>query len=315
MLAPPVPVPSDVYEPTFSITGGTANAVITFGTLFLIGSGVKWYPIVQSVTLDANGNGTVTCTANVIAPLGAATVGTSYSWSTPLPSGLPSTATCTASPLSTSGEFARQFAQLIGPATQAVDGSRIAEDYRTLAKALAMQSATLDTLVGDMFPDTATDLVSKWESFLGLISNPNLSLTQRQQNLLAKWRALIGGQPKVINAALQTIDPSGLVAEWTTTQIGTISSGLPYAVQTAMQRRVFMFSVYLSAANVAAILRGGTNQIILLLQQMMPVYANFYDPSAGQGQIQVIAVGTQGTGGVFECDDPASLTDQTLLAT
>ncbi len=308
-MRPPLPVPSDVYESTFAITG-TANATVIFGSAYLIGGGFNLIPVVPKVTLDGLGNGSVTCTPTIWGSGALVTLATVLNWSTPLPANLNATANCTASSISPYGEFSRQLATLIGPARQASDGSKIAEDYRALSSVLTGAEQTLNTLVGDMFPDTTTDLVGRWEIFLGLVSNPSVSLATRQANLLAKWRALFGGQPLTIQAALQSIDPLAQVLELTTTSLAASSSNPNYA--TVIARRVFMFGVTCSAATVAAVLAtGGSNlPFVQVINQMKPAHTNVLDTQGGT--MSVFAIGTKGP---FLCDDPNSLTDQTLLST
>ena len=306
-MRPALPVPSDVYDSTFAVTG-TALAVVSFGSAYLIGTGVNLYPVVQTVTLDALGNGSIVCTASVTGQAGAIGAGTSLTWSTPTPTSLNTTATCTASAVSPYGAFARQLATLIGPATQAKDGSHIAEDDRILSHALTDAESTLSTLLGDMFPNTTTDLVGRWEIYLGIYSNPSLSLATRQANLLAKWRALFGGQPTVMSAAIQSLDPGALIQEWNRTQINAGSSNSAYATVTA--RRVFMFSVLVSAT--AAVNPLTIAAIESILSQMMPAYTSYQDTSSAQGSVPAFGIGTKGP---FRCDDANSLTDQTLLST
>lgn len=303
-MRPALPVPSDVYESTFAVTG-TPSTVAPFGASYLVGSGVNLYPVVQSVTLDALGNGSVVCTASVTGIAGVIGIGTVLTWSGSV--SLNSTATCTASAISPYGIFARQLATLIGPATQAKDGSLIAEDYRMLSHAITDAESTLTTLLGDMFPDTATDLVGRWEIYLGIISNPSLSLATRQANLLAKWRALFGGQPKTMTAAIQTLDLGAAIQEWTTTQIQAGNSNNAYNTVTA--RRVFLFSVIVSAT--AATTPATLTAIESIISQMMPAYSSFQDTSTAQGSVTAFGIGT---GNGFKCDSAGSLTDQTLLS-
>jgi len=107
--------------------------------------------------------------------------------------------------------LARQLLRLLGPAYPAPDSSASAADALALGAALALGRATNAASLAEAFPDTASALLSEWETMLGLpVSAGTLTTAQRQERLLARWRTRFAGTPNAILSAVAPLNGSGI---------------------------------------------------------------------------------------------------------
>lgn len=85
--------------------------------------------------------------------------------------------------------IARELARLRGPEIGPADGTLVAEDLRAQGGAAALARATVRRAIAQAHPSTATDLLPELEAEYGLPSGAVLPTSERQQLLLAKYRA------------------------------------------------------------------------------------------------------------------------------
>lgn len=283
------PLPGDVLEiVVVSVPGSNPPGTVTslVGFSFSHATAGTFYPIATSVVADASGSSRITATgirfglaANAVLVSDTVTVllnGVSIGTS-----GLASVQ------LSPAGDFARQLAQIIGPAYQPADGTRTAEDLRALGRAVYLGRATNLSSVGEAFADTATQLLAELEAEYGLSAGTSLTTAQRQTRLLAKLRAKFAGTVSDILSAIRSIEPLATITEWT---VATINGAGSVAL-----RYVFRFTVLVPLATYS-----NTYLKALLaatLEQMKPAHTTY-------------AIGVN-LG--FKCDDAGSLCDQDIL--
>jgi uncharacterized protein YmfQ (DUF2313 family) len=179
--------------------------------------------------------------------------------------------------------IARELALLIGPSRQPVEGSLAAAELHTLGDSLADVYSTESRALAQIFPNTATDLLTEWEQRLGLPTDLSLPTSTRQAAVQAKRRASGGGTRQRVLAAAQAIDP-----------VASIYTNASTAV-TYSPRWVFMIAI--------RVLAGTWNDpakraaLIAVTEQMKPAHCACN---------VVTRVG-------FLCDDAASLTDRDAL--
>lgn len=187
----------------------------------------------------------------------------------------------------TIGECARQLLRLLGPAYPAPDDSLNAADALNLGRAISDARDTNAASLGEAFPDSALSLLSEWETMLGLpVSAGRLTTTQRRAALLARWRTRFSGSPDAIISALTPLNSGNAPTMRETVAIES----------TASPSRVFVFTIRtgVDPNNAAAI-------------------APFVDTVAVMKPAHAKAVFTSKQMGGFFCDDPASLTNNTVL--
>lgn len=185
------------------------------------------------------------------------------------------------------GDLARQLLRLLGPAYPAPDDSLNAADALNLGRAISDARDTNAASLGEAFPDSALSLLSEWETMLGLpVSAGRLTTTQRRAALLARWRTRFSGSPDAIISALTPLNSGNAPTMRETVAIES----------TASPSRVFVFTIRtgVDPNNAAAI-------------------APFVDTVAVMKPAHAKAVFTSKQMGGFFCDDPASLTNNTVL--
>lgn len=271
----PQPQPSDLYEVTIAVpsAAGYSGTVNVNGWRLVSNvTGVSYYAIDGTIVTAADGTFAPTFTASAFGVAGLLTVGSLATvhdnTGLMLTNNIPITA-CVLSPYT---EYARQLAQVLGTAYQPADGSFIADDLRTLGKGLYDADATLTRAINEAFPDTAVDMLTEWETRLGLPVDTTLAVATRQANLLAKYRAVFGSSVQRMNAAIQTIDATAQLVEWSIMQIyANEPSAWIWAAST--RRLVVQFNVTVSAAtfdNPAVKAR-----IAALVEQMKPAHTGY----------------------------------------
>lgn len=184
--------------------------------------------------------------------------------------------------------LAVQLARLCGPSYFAGDGTSNAADFSALAAIAALQRAFGIANLGEAFPDSTTDLVAEWETMLGLTPHPFGTDDERRTWLLAKWRERFPGTPQGIGTALAPINDGtkALIAENSWSVVAPIDP-----------RSVFLFAVRLTAATYAD--PAAVARARVIVDAMKPAHTSY------------TITGTQTDG--FLCDDPNSLTDDTVL--
>jgi hypothetical protein len=211
----------------------------------------------------------------------------------------PRTATISSATLTLGGTNAetlrqsRALALLWGPAYDAQDGTVAYADVTALGSALGLTRLRGRAAADEAFIDTASYLLSEWESMLGIARNPGAPTSVRRQRLLARWRALRGGTPQAITIAVTALLNTGDVP----TVVEAPVQDVPYAVEAA----VFRFAV--------------------VLPDTGPAWTYFLDPVFGNTVRQTVDAMkpahtsykvTNRIG--FRCDDPQSVCDLTLLS-
>lgn len=177
--------------------------------------------------------------------------------------------------------FARTLQRLLG--WNAPDGSNNASDLRALGGGLAEAHDTLERALEEAFPSSARELLSAWETRLGVAPKPGASVDTRRATLVAHRRASGGNTASRVLAAVEPFDP--------TAQVLTLGSA-----NTVNPRDVFGWALALDPAAFADGPKRG--RIRALVAKMKPAYSR-------------CELGTYGD--VFRTDDPDSLTDRDIL--
>lgn len=189
-------------------------------------------------------------------------------------------------PKTVTGDVARMLARLLGPAYQAPDTSQNARAFLAFADAVVTARTTALTSLAQAFPDAATNLLDEWEVLLALSPGASLLTTaQRQARLLARWRTRFAGTPQAILSALAAL------YGFTPTLRETLASEA-----TPNPARVFVFTIKGDVdPNDAAKIQPFVDTVAI----MKPAHT----------AVQFTTTQTAG----FFCDDPASLTNNTVL--
>lgn len=187
--------------------------------------------------------------------------------------------------------LARQLGRLLGPWLQAEDGSRNAADLVAIASALDASTQTTTTSGEQAFVDLVTNLLAEWEALYG-ITTPAPTLEERRGELLARARAGFVAHPRTIVSAIKGI--AGVDAE--------VVEAL-WSEVTIDPKRVHRIAVRMSAEAY-----GTPNDFTATYLRVKQVVDRM-KPS----HVAVVYTGTQTNG--FLCDDPDSLTDNTILRT
>lgn len=188
---------------------------------------------------------------------------------------------------------AQALARVSGPAWTAKDGSLAGADAVALGSALARTRQNTLASVDEAFLDTTVYLLDAWEEMLGLAVSPGLPDAVRRARLISHWRALRGGAPQALLAAVNAV----LEAPDTATIVENT-----VATCTAFPAGVFLFAVLIpSSAPSFRYLSdpGWVARLRATLDGQKPAHTG-YNVTNRVG---------------FRCDDPDSLTDLTVLAT
>lgn len=176
-------------------------------------------------------------------------------------------------------DFARELVSLLG--YNAPDGSNNADDARTIGTALADAYERLDDAGREAFVTLTTELLSEWESRLGLPVSPSLDGDTRRNALTAARRASAGNSIGRMRSALRVLDPVADVVR--TRAVDAAATGVP--------REVFRLSLRVSATTLAN--PTSLARITALVERMKPAHVRYSVTSVES----------------FRTDDPDSLTD------
>lgn len=176
-------------------------------------------------------------------------------------------------------DFARELVSLLG--VQAPDSSHHADDARTFGTALSLAYERLDDAAREAFTTLASEMLSEWETRLGVVPSVGSTDAQRQAALTAVRRAGGSNNRVAFLAALQAIDP-------------TAAYDTGSAVEnTTYPRGVFVFSVRVAPAILANPLQ--LARVTDVIERMKPAHTT-YTLASNEG---------------FFTDDANSLTDTT----
>lgn len=176
-------------------------------------------------------------------------------------------------------DFARELVSLLG--YNAPDGSNNADDARTIGTALADAYERLDDAGREAFVTLTTELLSEWESRLGLPVSPSLDGDTRRTALTAARRASAGNSIGKMRSALRVLDPVADVVR--TRAVDAAAAGAP--------RAVFRLGIRVSAATLAN--ATSLARVVSLMERMKPAHVGY----------EITSVES------FRTDDPDSLTD------
>lgn len=188
--------------------------------------------------------------------------------------------------------IARSLARLRGPEIQPADGTLVAEDLRTQGQSLADARATILRAVAQAHPGLATTdgLLAELEEEYGLPSGAALPEGDRQQRLLAKYRARGDGSLLAIARTVRTVVPSAALLTLTAE---SVADTWPEAV--------FTLVVLVSLATLDD--AGQLGELGALLGQQLTTHATW---TFGRGAGPDLDP--------FRCDDVDSACDLDLLA-
>lgn len=173
---------------------------------------------------------------------------------------------------SIAGTLARQLLRLVGPGRQAADGSLAAADALAYGATLAGSRQTLLDTAAEAFPYLATDLLTEWESLLGLPTDDTLPETERRARLTAHTRALLGASPDAIESAVATYAGTCTVREITADEAWYGEPGVAEWL-TYARRAVFRFVVIVPDAFIESARKRGT--IVGIVSRMKPAHTTF----------------------------------------
>lgn len=185
----------------------------------------------------------------------------------------------------------RQLGRLVGPWLEAPQDSLNAADLITFGTAVFAEVETTEASLDEAFVNTARDLLSAWISLYAIPQPPTTEAGQ-QAALLARVRAGFIGHPRIIDTAIR--DLAGV----DTDVLETLWSEV-----TALPRNVFVIVVRMDADvyGTPPTYTPTFFQVADVVNRMKPAH------------VQAVFTGTQTSG--FRCDDPNSLTDNTVLRT
>lgn len=185
------------------------------------------------------------------------------------------------------GDFARRLGRLLGPAYPAPDLSTTAADILAVGHELRIASDGIAANLAEAFPSSTITLAVEWEEMLGLTPGVGTAdLALRQLALVALWRTRFAGTVQAMGLALAPLNGAvPTFRETTWTEAGPIPS------------RVFYFTVRLAQATYDSLTLAPACRAVL--DSMKPAHTDYTLTS------------TQMAG--FFCDDPNSLTNNTVL--
>lgn len=275
----PQPAPSDIYEVDLLVQG-TATPYSTYalsGTRYGTAAGPAgtiFVPSLWTGRRDHSGALLATLVCTVAGSAGALSAGTTLYTS----AGAAGT-TSGAARISDGGRFARELAQILGTAYQAVNGNLITADLTSLGGALALIRATSLRSLDQAFADAASDTLDDLEREFGLATRPDLPQTDRRTRLVAKVRAYIAATAQNIANAIRAYDSTATVHE-------NVPDG---------SRAPFQFGITLSDAIYDSVIKLAA--IAALIEQMKPAHTK----------------GNLGTKKGFYTNEATSLTNRTLI--
>lgn len=160
--------------------------------------------------------------------------------------------------------IARQLLRLIGPGRAAPDGSNTAADALAHGSTITdSRQMLLDTAI-EAFPSLATDLLTEWETLLGIAADDTLPVADRRARLSAYARSQLGGSPRAIEAAVAAITGSCTINE-------AASAGLIAAGATA--RDVFRFAVIVPVGFVQSAAKNAS--VAAIVDRMKPAHTDY----------------------------------------
>lgn len=180
--------------------------------------------------------------------------------------------------------FARELVMLLG--WSASEGTLLAEDARVLGKALADGWQALDDAGRENFVTLAEQLLSEWESRVGVPISPGSAVADRQSALTGKRRATGGNTRGRVLAAVKVFDASASI----------VTTTAQFASDNYDPRVVFNWAVAVSQS----VYRQWSAQIEQIIAALKPAHTK-------------CNLGVLAGDGVFRTDDADSLTDETLL--
>jgi uncharacterized protein YmfQ (DUF2313 family) len=186
------------------------------------------------------------------------------------------------------GDLARQLLRLLGPAFPAPDDSLNAADALNLGRAISDARDTTVASLDEAFPDAALYTLDSWETMLGLpVSAGRLTTTERRAALLARWRTRFSGSPDAIVSALTPLNSGNAPTMRETVAIESFA----HPVQ------VFVFTIRTAVDPTDA---AANAPLRATVDVMKPAHTavQFTDQSLTAG---------------FRCNDPGSLTNNTVL--
>jgi uncharacterized protein YmfQ (DUF2313 family) len=180
--------------------------------------------------------------------------------------------------------FARELVSLLG--WTAPEGTLLAEDARVLGKALADAWEALDDAGRENFVTLAEQLLSEWESRVGVPLSPGSATADRQYALTAKRRSTGGNTRGRVLAAARVFDTSASI----------VTTTAQFASDNLDPRVVFNWAVAVSQA----VYRQWGSQLREVIEVLKPAHTK-------------CNLGVLAGDGVFRTDDADSLTNETLL--
>jgi uncharacterized protein YmfQ (DUF2313 family) len=180
--------------------------------------------------------------------------------------------------------FARELVSLLG--WTAGEGTLLAEDARVLGKALADAWEALNDAGKENFVTLAEQLLSEWESRVGVPLSPGSATADRQSALTAKRRSTGGNTRGRVLSAVKVFDASASI----------VTTTAQFASDNYDPRVVFNWAV---AVSQSVYYQWGA-QLREVLEALKPAHTK-------------CNLGVLAGDGVFRCDDADSLTDETLL--
>jgi uncharacterized protein YmfQ (DUF2313 family) len=166
---------------------------------------------------------------------------------------------------SRAGDFARQLARAFGPAVKWAEGTIAGAFAYMMGDALADIYQIVGRALDEAFVTTATELLSEWETRLGLTVREDLSDAARRVRLIAKVRASRAGNPQGIIRALESLaGVTGVtITEITAEQASDVGN----------PRKVYLFIVHVpDSAYDNTTTRSDMRSI---LEQMKPAHTNY----------------------------------------
>lgn len=173
---------------------------------------------------------------------------------------------------SIAGTLARQLLRLVGPGRQAADGSLAAADALAYGATLAGSRQTLLDTAAEAFPYLATDLLTEWESLLGLPTDDTLPETERRARLTAHTRALLGASPDAIESAVAAYAGTCTVREITADKAWYGEPGVAEWL-TYARRAVFRFVVLVPIGYIDSSRKRAN--VVSILARMKPAHTTY----------------------------------------
>lgn len=187
--------------------------------------------------------------------------------------------------------LARQIGRLLGPWFEAPDDTRNSADLIAAADAVGDESDTTEESGLEAFVNLTTYLLTEYESIYGITAIATTT-EGRRAALLARSRAAFIASPVAIDDAIR--DLAGVDTD-------VVETG--YAEVTAAPSKVHTLVIRMDASvyGTPPVYTQTFFDVRTVVERMKPAH------------VRVVYTGTQMT--AFLCDDPNSLTDNTVLRT